>query len=176
MMRVLWLILLFVSVLFGGLVLLALLLWWLLGRQAEERKAQEIQIQVPAPGQVEEVPQARATPVPEAREMPAAPAPAVAEPQAPAGPARADDLKRIEGIGPKISSVLQAAGITTFAQLAATEVGRLEQILEEESPRLRRLADPGTWPEQARFAAAGDWQGLATLQSELKGGRRKTGS
>jgi predicted flap endonuclease-1-like 5' DNA nuclease len=168
MARVLWLILLFASIVFGGLVLLAVLLWWLLGRQAGEREAQEIQIQVPSPGRVEEAPRARAAPATAPK--------GEARPQAPVEPAGPDDLKRIEGIGPKISSVLQAAGIATFAQLAATDVGRLAQILEEESPRLRRLADPGTWPEQARFAAAGDWQGLAALQSELKGGRRTTGS
>lgn len=85
---------------------------------------------------------------------------------------RADNLKRIEGIGPKIASVLQAAGITTFAQLAAAEVSQIEQILEEADPRLRRLADPSTWPEQAQLAASGDWDALAALLNELKGGRR----
>ncbi len=92
-----------------------------------------------------------------------APAPEIA-------PVEPADLKRIEGIGPKISSVLQAAGITTFAALAATEVSRLEEVLEAESPRLLRLADPATWPEQARLAAAGDWEGLEAFQSTLKGG------
>jgi predicted flap endonuclease-1-like 5' DNA nuclease len=100
-----------------------------------------------------------------------------AEPEPPAkikvsGPLPPDDLKRIEGIGPKISSVLQAAGIATFAQLAATDVGRLRQILEEENPNLLRLADPTTWPDQARLAADGAWEALEKLQDELKGGRR----
>jgi len=81
----------------------------------------------------------------------------------------ADDLTRIAGIGPKISSVLQGAGITTYAQLAATAVDRLGQILDESGVR---LADPGTWPEQARLAAAGDWDALKGLQGQLKGGRR----
>jgi len=81
----------------------------------------------------------------------------------------ADDLTRIAGIGPKISNVLQAAGITTYAQLAATKVDRLGQILDESGVR---LADPGTWPEQARLAAAGDWDALRGLQGQLKGGRR----
>jgi predicted flap endonuclease-1-like 5' DNA nuclease len=95
--------------------------------------------------------------------------PDVAEPVAEVKP---DDLKRIEGIGPKISSVLQAAGITTYAQLASADVGALEQILEEESPRLLRLADPATWPEQAKLAETGDWDGLQALQGTLRGGRR----
>lgn len=81
-----------------------------------------------------------------------------------------DDLTRIEGIGPKISSLLQAAGITTFAQLAATDVDRLEQILTDAD--LGALTDPKTWPEQARLAAAGEWDRLEVLQDELKGGRQ----
>ena len=82
-----------------------------------------------------------------------------------------DDLKRIEGIGPKISGLLQEAGITTFAQLAETDVRRLKQILKEAG--LGALADPSTWPEQAGLAAAGDWDKLETLQDELKGGRQE---
>ena len=80
-----------------------------------------------------------------------------------------DNLKRIEGIGPKISSVLQGAGITTFTQLAAVDVGQLRQILREAGVR---IANPTTWPEQAGLAAAGQWDGLEALQATLKGGRR----
>jgi predicted flap endonuclease-1-like 5' DNA nuclease len=83
----------------------------------------------------------------------------------------ADDLKRIEGIGPKISSVLQAAGIRTFEQLSKAEVGQVRLILEQADPRLLRLADPGSWPEQARLAALGQWADLEELQGKLKGGR-----
>ena len=82
----------------------------------------------------------------------------------------ADDLTRIEGIGPKISGLLQRAGISTFEQLAGTGVDRLEQILADAD--LAGLAKPGTWPEQARLAAQGEWERLETLQHELKGGRR----
>jgi predicted flap endonuclease-1-like 5' DNA nuclease len=81
-------------------------------------------------------------------------------------------LTRIEGIGPKISGVLQEAGITTFAQLADTDPASLEEILEASDPRLRRLADPTTWPEQAALAAAGEWEAHEALRGELKGGRR----
>lgn len=83
-----------------------------------------------------------------------------------------DDLKRIEGIGPKISSVLKASGIATFAQLSQTSVERIREILETESPNLLRLADPTTWPEQAALAAQREWKALEKLQDELKGGRR----
>lgn len=86
-------------------------------------------------------------------------------------PTKADDLKRIEGIGPKISSVLQAAGIKTFAQLADTQVDRITQILEEADPKLVNLADPSTWPRQARLAASGKWEALEKWQDRLKGGQ-----
>ena len=80
-----------------------------------------------------------------------------------------DNLKRIEGIGPKIAGLLQEASITAFAELAATDVGQLEQILHDASIT---IADPGTWPEQADLAARGEWDRLRFLQDELKGGRR----
>jgi predicted flap endonuclease-1-like 5' DNA nuclease len=92
--------------------------------------------------------------------------------EAPIVPPEPDDLKLIEGIGPKISSVLKAAGVVTFAQLANTEVSQIQQILEDADPRLLRLAKPSTWPEQAGLAAAGDWEELEKLQGELTGGRR----
>jgi predicted flap endonuclease-1-like 5' DNA nuclease len=80
-----------------------------------------------------------------------------------------DDLRVIEGIGPKISAILLEAGIRTYTQLAATEVERLQSILEEAGIR---IANPSTWPEQAKLAAAGKWEALESLQDELKGGRR----
>jgi NADH-quinone oxidoreductase subunit I len=82
-----------------------------------------------------------------------------------------DDLTRIEGIGPKISGVLQDADIKTFAQLAATDVDRIKQILEESSPNLLRLADPTTWPKQARLAASGKWEALEKWQDRLRSGK-----
>ena len=87
-----------------------------------------------------------------------------------AAPMVADDLTRIEGIGPKISSLLQGAGISSFQQLAGTGVDRLEQILADAD--LTGIANPSTWPEQAGLAAKGDWGRLEALQDELKGGRR----
>ena len=84
-------------------------------------------------------------------------------------PVEADDLKKIEGIGPKIASLLNDAGILTFQQLAGSDVETLRAILD--APRFR-LADPTTWPQQAALAARGAWDELAALQKELKGGRR----
>jgi predicted flap endonuclease-1-like 5' DNA nuclease len=83
-----------------------------------------------------------------------------------------DDLTVIEGVGPRFSGVLQDAGITTFGLLGAREPGEITAILHEEDPRLARLADPTTWPEQAVLAAAGAWDVLEELQKGLTGGRR----
>ena len=116
-----------------------------------------------------------------ARTQPPAPpaedASATAEPE-PAGrdeiaekePVEPDDLRKIEGIGPKISDILHENGIDTFAQLAETDVDDLRAILSAAGPRFR-LANPTTWPQQAQLAAAGDWEGLRALQGELKHGR-----
>ncbi len=95
--------------------------------------------------------------------------PAKPTPAAPS--AKPDDLKRIEGIGPVISGVLQNAGVKTFAQLADTDVERIREILKGADPNLLRLADPATWPKQARLAASGKWEALEKLQDRLKGGK-----
>lgn len=86
--------------------------------------------------------------------------------------ARQDNFAYIAGIGPKVSTILRSAGIDTFAQLAATHVKKIREILEAENPNLLRLTDPTTWAEQARLAAKGDWDALSALQEKLKESRR----
>jgi predicted flap endonuclease-1-like 5' DNA nuclease len=90
---------------------------------------------------------------------------AASQPQPPAQP---DDLKKLEGIGPKVASLLKENGITTFAQLAETPVAKLEEILDANK---LQMMHPGSWPQQAELAAAGDWEALENLQEELQGGR-----
>jgi predicted flap endonuclease-1-like 5' DNA nuclease len=85
-------------------------------------------------------------------------------------PERPDDLKLLEGIGPKISQLLIDNGILTFRQLAATSIDRLQAILAEAGPNYR-LADPTTWPQQAKLAADDAWDELQALQDRLIGGR-----
>ncbi|HEX7976720.1 MAG TPA: helix-hairpin-helix domain-containing protein, partial [Anaerolineales bacterium] len=87
----------------------------------------------------------------------------------PSGEDQPDDLEVIEGIGPRIASILREQGITTFKQLSEAPLERLQEILRT---RNLRLADPTTWPEQARLAGQGDWPALTALQDTLKGGRR----
>lgn len=98
-----------------------------------------------------------------------APSDAPTPPPAPAPPAEPDNLRRIEGIGPKVAGILNGAGIATFGQLADTSVEQLREILEAEGLKFMK---PDTWPEQAQLAATGDWAGLQNLQDQLKGGRR----
>lgn len=81
-----------------------------------------------------------------------------------------DDLKKVEGIGPKIESLLNDAGIFTFAELAVADVEKIREILEAAGNRYK-VHDPGTWPTQAKLAAEGNWDELQKLQDELKGGK-----
>jgi predicted flap endonuclease-1-like 5' DNA nuclease len=83
-----------------------------------------------------------------------------------------DDLEVVEGIGPKIEEVLFAAGITTFAQLAATDIDTLKRVTLDAKIRLTPSID--TWAEQAALAAKGDWDALETMKARLTAGRRKS--
>jgi len=60
----------------------------------------------------------------------------------------ANDLKKVNGIGPKMEIILNENGIKTFKQLAATKITVLRTILEAAGPRYRML-DPKTWAKQA---------------------------
>ncbi|MCB0557953.1 MAG: hypothetical protein H6573_19775 [Lewinellaceae bacterium] len=88
----------------------------------------------------------------------------------PLGKVKQDDLKIVEGIGPKIEGLLNTAGINTWAELAATSVDRIKEILAEAGERYR-LAVPNTWPKQAQLANEGKWEELKKWQDELDGGK-----
>lgn len=81
-----------------------------------------------------------------------------------------NDLKVVEGIGPKIEGLLKADGINNWAELAAADVSRIQGILDEAGSRYK-LAVPRTWPQQAGLAAEGNWAALKSLQDELKAGK-----
>ena len=87
-------------------------------------------------------------------------------PAAKAPAPQSDDLTRIEGIGPKTASILNQAGITSFQALAVLTSEEIKDILRAAKGR----GVPTSWPQQAKLAAAGDWDGLEKLQAELKGG------
>ncbi len=84
---------------------------------------------------------------------------------------KADDLKKIEGIGPKIASILAEAGYETFAKLAKADPEKIREILLEKGGKRYAMHDPETWPKQAELAAAGKWDELKKWQDELDGGR-----
>ncbi|MEO0467999.1 MAG: 50S ribosomal protein L17 [Bacteroidota bacterium] len=107
---------------------------------------------------------------PVAEDAPVEEAPAE-EPVAEEAPAvEPDDFKKIEGIGPKISSLLHDAGILTFAQLAETDADRIREILAAAGNRYK-AHDPSTWPKQSGMAAEGKWDELKKWQDELDGGK-----
>lgn len=84
--------------------------------------------------------------------------------------AKGDDLKIVEGIGPKIEELLHAAGIVTFNDLATAPVEKVQEVLDAAGPRYR-IHDPATWAQQAQLAADGKWDELKVLQDRLNGGK-----
>ncbi len=96
--------------------------------------------------------------------------------EAPAAPkkatGKADDLKKIEGAGPKAAEALVNAGYETFAKIAEAQPEELSTILSEASSRLSHIVTD-TWPKQAKLAAEGKWDELKELQEKLDGGIEK---
>ena len=90
-----------------------------------------------------------------------------AKPAAKKATAKADDFKKIEGIGPKIATTIVEAGITTFAELAKTDAAKISEIIS--GVRGNHVTD--TWPAQAQMAADGKWDELKKWQDELDGGK-----
>jgi predicted flap endonuclease-1-like 5' DNA nuclease len=82
-----------------------------------------------------------------------------------------DDLKIVEGIGPKIEELLNAAGINTWTQLSKTKSDALKAILTGGGKRYA-IHDPSTWADQAGLAAAGKMDELKTWQAALTGGKK----
>jgi predicted flap endonuclease-1-like 5' DNA nuclease len=85
----------------------------------------------------------------------------VAETEAPA-----DNLVAIDGIGPKISQALIAAGIRTFDDLHRTSDIHLRETLTD--AKIVIPTSLPTWPRQAGLAAAGDWKGLYSYNAKRK--------
>lgn len=81
----------------------------------------------------------------------------------------ADDLTKLEGIGPKVAKVLNGAGIHSFADLARAKAEEVQKALDAAG---LQMMTPEGWIEQAKLAEKGDTEGLKKLQDELKGGRK----
>jgi predicted flap endonuclease-1-like 5' DNA nuclease len=68
-----------------------------------------------------------------------------------------DDLKVVEGIGPKIEELYHAAGIKTWLALSQTSKEKSLQILHNAGEAFA-MHDPTTWAKQAELAYNGKWQ------------------
>lgn len=74
-----------------------------------------------------------------------------------------DNLQIIEGIGPKMQSVLNENGIQTWQDLSGKTIPDLQGILNKYGNKYK-IIQPATWVEQAKLAAEGKVNELITLQ------------
>ena len=77
-----------------------------------------------------------------------------------------DDLTRIKGVGPKLSTLLAALGVTRFAQIAGwseADQAAIDAQLGAFAGRPQR----DQWIEQARLLAAGDTAGYESRFGKL---------
>jgi len=81
-----------------------------------------------------------------------------------------DDLKIVEGIGPKISEMFIDTGITTWKALSDTAVADCQKVLDRGGNRYK-VHDPASWPMQAKMAYEGKWEELAKWQDEHNHGK-----
>jgi predicted flap endonuclease-1-like 5' DNA nuclease len=91
-------------------------------------------------------------------------APKAAKPKAAsaaAGPP--DDLTKISGIGPRMATILEDGGVTTYSGLQHTSSEDLRKVVA--AGGALPPSSLSSWPTQATFAAKGDWQGLASYNS-----------
>ncbi len=77
-----------------------------------------------------------------------------------------DDLTRLNGIGPKSSAALIAAGIDSYQKLAVSSDEAIRDALI--AAKVRLVGDVDTWSQQAAYAAKGDWEGLNKFNEERK--------
>jgi predicted flap endonuclease-1-like 5' DNA nuclease len=77
-----------------------------------------------------------------------------------------DDLKLIEGIGPKTETLLKSHGIKTFSDLAQMEDVDIRAILDAEGDRFA-LVNTQTWGIQAMLARDGKIAELKEYQDTL---------
>lgn len=78
---------------------------------------------------------------------------------------RQDDLKIVDGIGPKIESLFHNFDIKTWKALSEISVARCQEVLDSGGDRYK-VHDPASWPMQARMAYEGKWQELVRWQKK----------
>ncbi len=81
-----------------------------------------------------------------------------------------NDLKVIEGIGPKIEQLFHNFDIKSWENLSEASVNKCQEVLDSGGDRYR-IHNPGSWPMQAKMAHEGKWKALARWQEEHKAGK-----
>jgi len=76
-----------------------------------------------------------------------------------------DDLKVVEGIGPKIEGMLKDAGIKTWKELSEATVADCQKVLDTGGKRYQ-VHDPASWPMQSKMAYEGKWKELLKWQDK----------
>jgi predicted flap endonuclease-1-like 5' DNA nuclease len=82
---------------------------------------------------------------------------------------KTDDLKVVNGIGPKIAKLLINRGITTWKTLSETSPNYLTAILHEDGGEHFRIHNPESWPHQALLLHEGRWDEFRELLEKLEG-------
>lgn len=144
-----------------GLIAMVGLAWWWLSRNRKENITQQVQLEITVPvletDDLESEDLSTIDLTESSEEITSKAGQSI--------PTKPDDLKRLFGIGPKVSEVFQSIGISTFSQLSKMDSSQIQKILEEAQVPLVRFE---TWPAQAQLAAAGDWEGLEQFIEEYK--------
>ncbi|MCR9227282.1 MAG: hypothetical protein NXH90_07695 [Flavobacteriaceae bacterium] len=81
-----------------------------------------------------------------------------------------NDLKLIEGIGPKIEKLFHNFNIKTWKDLSETSVDKCQEVLNSGGSRYR-IHDPASWPMQAKMAYEGHWEQLFNWQEKHRAGK-----
>lgn len=81
-----------------------------------------------------------------------------------------DDLRVVDGIGPKIQGLFHNFDIKTWKALSEVSVARCQQVLDSGGDRYK-VHDPASWPMQARMAYEGKWKELVLWQKKHSHGK-----
>lgn len=83
-----------------------------------------------------------------------------------------DNLKIIEGIGPKIESLLNKSDVYSFVDVVNVGISWLQDILDEAGTKYQ-IHNPKTWPDQAELAMEEKWSELKEYQDLLTAWKEK---
>ncbi len=81
-----------------------------------------------------------------------------------------DDLKIVEGIGPKIEGLFHNFDIKTWKSLSEATVSKCQEVLDSGGDRYK-VHDPASWPLQAKLCYRNKWKELYKWQEEHKRGK-----